>query len=160
MSFECTPLVVDGVMYITTAFNVLIALESESGRELWRFDPKLDKEKAHNHFISRGSAWWSNGKSHVIFMGTSDGRLFAINAGTGKPVESFGERGSIDLHVGVAERYRDHMFGMSSPPAIYENLVICGSLTADGEPQGPNGDVRAFDAHTGKLVWTFHTVPR
>jgi len=83
--------VVDGVMYITTAFNLLIALDSDSGRELWRFDPKLDKEKAHNHFISRGSAWWSNGKSRRIFMGTSDGRLFAIDARTGKPVESFGE---------------------------------------------------------------------
>jgi len=149
LSFECTPLVVDGVMYITTGFNLLIALDPETGRELWRFDPKLDKEKAHGHFISRGSAFWTDGKLRRLFMGTSDGKLFAIDAGTGKPVDSFGVGGWIDLHVGVAERYRSRMFGMSSPPAIYKNLVICGSLTADGEPQGPNGDVRAFDARTG-----------
>src|SRR5207237_2794209 len=119
-------LVVDGVMYVTTAFNLLIALDPETGRELWRFDPKLDLEKAHSHFISRGSTYWTDGKSRRIFMGTSDGRLFAVDARTGVPVDSFGNGGGIDLHIGVAENYRDRMSGSSFPPSIYKNLVICG----------------------------------
>ena len=66
----------------------------------------------------------------------------------------------MDLRVGVAEQYREREYGMTSPPAVYKNVIICGSLTADGTPQGPLGDVRGFDARTGKLLWTFHVVPR
>ena len=90
-------------MYITTAFNIVIAVDPETGSELWRFDPKLDLEKAHSHFISRGAAYWTDGKSHKIFMGTSDGKLFSLDAKTGKPSDSFGQGGWIDLHPGVAD---------------------------------------------------------
>jgi glucose dehydrogenase len=158
-AFEATPLVVDAVMYVTTPFNRLIALDPETGRELWAFDPKLDKERAYNLFINRGAAWWSDGKHSRLYYGTLDGRLFAIDAKTGKPVASFGSGGFIALREGVADKFPGRGYGMTSPPVIYGNLVICGSLTADGEPRGPNGDVRAFDAHSGKLVWRFHVIP-
>src|ERR1700752_3111833 len=92
-AFEATPLVIDGVMYVTTPFNRLIALDAETGKQLWAFDPKIDKEKPFNLFISRGSAWWSSGAMNRVFLGTLDGRLFAIDARSGKPDDSFGAAG-------------------------------------------------------------------
>ncbi len=159
-AFETTPLVIDGVMYFTTPFSRVIALDSETGKELWQFDPKLDRERTYNLFINRGAAYWPGVKGKRIFAGTLDGRLFSLDAKTGKPDDSFGKAGWIDLREGVADKFPDKGYGMTSPPAIYKNLVICGALTADGEPQGPSGDVRAFDARTGKLVWRFHVIPR
>jgi quinoprotein glucose dehydrogenase len=151
-------LVIEGVLYITTPFSRLIALDAETGKRLWDFDPKIDREKSANLFINRGAAWWSAGPRKRIFLGTLDGRLFSIDATTGKPDDSFGAAGFIDLRAGVADKFPNRGYGMTSPPTIYKDLVICGSLTADGEPQGPKGDVRAFDARTGKQVWIFHTV--
>jgi len=157
-AFEATPLVVAGVLYITTPFGRAIALDAETGQKLWDFDPRIDEDKSANLFISRGAAWWSGGAKKRIFLGTLDGRLFSIDALTGKPDDSFGAAGFIDLREGVADKFPGRGYGMTSPPAVYKDLVICGSLTADGEPRGPQGDVRAFDARTGKRVWTFHTV--
>ncbi len=159
-TFEATPLVVDGVMYLTTPFNRLIALDPETGQQRWAFDPKLDKSRPNNLFISRGSAWWTDGKKKRIFYGTLDARLFSIDAATGEPDPAFGNQGVVNLREGVADQFPNRGYGMTSPPAIYKNLVICGALASDGEPKGPSGDVRAFDAKTGKLVWRFHVVPR
>jgi quinoprotein glucose dehydrogenase len=159
-TFEATPLVVDGVMYLTTPFNRLIALDPETGKQLWAFDPKLELNRPFNLYINRGSAWWSEGSKKRIFYGTLDARLFSIDPATGEPDAAFGNKGAVDLRQGVADRFPRRGYGMTSPPAVYGNLVICGALASDGEPQGPAGDVRAFDAHTGKLVWQFHTVPR
>jgi len=159
-AFECTPLVIDGVMYVTTPFSRVIALEAESGRQIWSFDPKLDKTRPYSLFVNRGVAFAIVERSPRLFLGTLDGRLFALDAHTGQPVRSFGDGGVIDLRAGVADKYPKKNYGMTSPPVVYRNLVICGSLVSDGEPQGPSGDVRAFNARTGKLVWTFHTVAR
>jgi quinoprotein glucose dehydrogenase len=159
-TFETTPLVVDGVMYITTPFSRVIALDPETGKELWAFDPKIEMDTPRNLFISRGAAYWSDGKQKRIMLGTLDGRLFSIDTKTGKPDDSFGLGGFVDMHLGVAEQYRNREYGMTSPPAVYKNVIICGSLTADGTPQGPLGDVRGYDARTGKVLWTFHVVPR
>lgn len=160
LSFEATPLVVDGTMYFTTPFNRLVALDAETGRERWIFDPKMDREAPVNLFLHRGAAYWTDGKHRRLFYGTLRGRLYAIDADTGRPDPAFGVEGSVDLRQGVADRFPGKAYGMTSPPAIYRNLVICGSFTADGEPQGPAGDVRAFDARSGKEVWRFHVVPR
>ena len=158
-AFEATPLVVDGVMYVTTPFNRLVALDPETGRRKWAFDPKLDKTRPNNLFLNRGSAWWSDGRRKRLFYGTLDARLFSIDAATGDPDPAFGTNGSVNLREGVADKFPGRGYGMTSPPAIYKNLVICGALATDGEPKGPSGDVRAFDARTGKLVWQFHSVP-
>ena len=157
-AFETTPLFVDGILYLTTPFSRLIALEAESGSELWSFDPHIARDIPENLFINRGAAFWTNGRERRIYLGTLDGRLFAIDARTGKTIDGFGTGGSLNLRIGVADQFPGKTYGMSSPPAIYKNLVICGSITPEGEPRGPLGDVRAFDADTGKLVWTFHTV--
>src|SRR5438094_6346336 len=159
-TFEGTPLVVDGVMYVTTPFSRVIALDPETGKQLWAFDPKIEMDTPRNLFISRGAAYWSDGAKKRIMLGTLDGRLFSIDVQTGRPDAAFGAGGAVDLRAGVAEQYREREYGMTSPPAVYKNVIICGSLTADGTPQGPLGDVRGFDARTGKLLWTFHVVQR
>lgn len=159
-AFECTPLVVDGILYLTTPFGRAVALEAETGKELWSFDPKLDKDRPYNLFINRGVAFWHSGRQRRIFLGTLDGRLFALDARSGGPIRDFGKQGSINLRAGVAEKFPAKVCGITSPPVVYQNLVIAGSIVADGEPRGPSGDVRAFDARTGKRVWEFHTVPR
>ncbi len=163
-AFEATPLMVDGTLYFTTAFNRLIALEAETGKQKWAFDPKLDRRMARNLFLHRGVAYWTDGKQKRLYYGTLDGDLFAIDANNGEPVASFGSKGKVDLKDGMipegtsASSSRSPV-GMTSPPAVYKNLIICGSIVPDGEPKGPSGDVRAFEALTGKLVWRFHTVP-
>jgi quinoprotein glucose dehydrogenase len=163
-AFESTPLMVDGTMYVTTPFNRVIALDPETGKELWNFDPRLDLTESTNLFINRGASYWRDGAQRRVFLGTVDGRLFSINAQTGKLDDGFGTGGWVDLHKGIADEFpnaqKGNRTGMTSPPVVYKNLVICGSLVPDGEPRGPSGDVRAYDTRTGKLIWTFHTVAR
>ena len=157
-AFETTPIMIDGVLYLTTPFSRLVALDAESGKELWAFDPRIDRQRPANLYINRGAAYWASGKKRRLFYGTLDGRLFSIDAGTGKPDPAFGG-GHINLREGVADKFPNRAYALTSPPSIYEDLVICGSMVSDGEPRGPSGDVRAFDAATGKLAWRFHVVP-
>ncbi|HEY2933150.1 MAG TPA: pyrroloquinoline quinone-dependent dehydrogenase [Acidobacteriota bacterium] len=164
-AFQCTPIMVDGMLYLSTPNNRIIALNAETGRELWVFDPKLDWTKVHNYPRSRGVAYWeesvkrSAGKR--IFFGTNDGRLIALDAMTGKLIAGFGQNGEVDLRPGVADNLPDENYMVTSPPAVYRDLVVVGGarITETSFP-GPSGDVRAFDARTGRLVWRFHTVPR
>ena len=93
-------------------------------------------------------------------LATAEGRLIALDAQTGKPVAGFGDNGAIDLRNGVADRFPRAGYSMTSPPAIYRDLVIVGPNTQEGPALGPSGDPRAFDARTGKLVWEFHAVPQ
>lgn len=165
-AFQCTPIVVGGLAYLSTPNNRIIALEAETGRERWVFDPKLDRTKVHNFARSRGVAYWEGnaGRGRAgkrILFGTNDGRLIAINAVTGVLCADFGRNGEVDLRQGVADAFPEENYMVTSPPAVYRNLVIVGGarLTETSFP-GPSGDVRAFDARTGGLVWRFHTIPR
>jgi quinoprotein glucose dehydrogenase len=159
-AFEATPIVVDGVMYVITPFDRLVALDAESGRELWSHDPKLDRQQPYTLFIHRGASYWTDGRRKRIVYGTLDSRLISVDAATGRPDPAFGDGGQVDLRRGFAERYPQARLGITSPAAIYRNLAIVGSYVSDGEPRGPAGDVRAFDILTGREVWRFHTVPR
>ena len=159
-TFECTPVVDGGVLYLTTPFCRAVALDAETGRELWSFDPKIDRTRPYNLFINRGLALRRRGAEKRVYFGTLDGRLFSLDAATGKPAAGFGSAGVVDLRAGTGDAYRNRAYGVTSPPVVFENLVITGSWVSDGEPRGPSGDVRAFDADTGKLVWRFHTVPQ
>ncbi|MBM3727924.1 MAG: pyrroloquinoline quinone-dependent dehydrogenase [Acidobacteria bacterium] len=159
-AFEATPLAVDGVLYVVTPFHRLLAIDGDTGRELWAFDPKLDRERPQQQFVHRGAAWWEQGAKKRLIYGTLGGRLYSIDAATGKPDAAFGDQGQVNLRTGMVDEFPNKGYGMTSPVAIYRNLAICGAWTADGDPRGPSGDVRAFDILTGKLVWRFHTVPR
>ncbi|MCC6862657.1 MAG: pyrroloquinoline quinone-dependent dehydrogenase [Bryobacterales bacterium] len=159
-AFEATPLVVDGVMYVSTPFCRLLALDPETGEKLWEFDPKIDRGMRANLFVSRGVTYWQQGSRKRIFLGDLHGRLFSIDAGAGKPDPEFGTGGMLDLRAGVADRFPDNQYKLTSPVAACRDVVIAGSLVSDGAPKGPSGDIRGFDAATGRLLWRFHTVPR
>ena len=158
-AFQTTPLVIDGLMYLSTPSQRIVALNAATGQEVWTFDPKNKRPGTH-----RGVSYWpgSGGAKPRIFFATGDNRLLALDAKTGQPVATFGTGGAVDLRAGVADKFPDALFYISSPPAIYKNLVILGPRTAESAPngKGPAGDIRAFDAVTGRLVWSFHTLPR
>jgi len=153
---ESTPLVVGGVMYLATAYNRVVALEPETGRKIWEYE-----SGTHTPAL-RGVAYWpGNGQlPPQIVFGTADGWLISLNAKTGKPVPGFGTEGLVNMRTGVADKYPSNQYGLSSAPTIYKDLVITGAHVQENPTLGPVGDIRAWDMRTGKLVWTFHTVPR
>src|SRR5690348_5840049 len=159
--FETTPVVVDGMLYLTTPSNRVIALDSETGREIWQFDPQAGRAD-RRFFQHRGVAYWQSetGDDRRILFGTFDGRLFCLDAKTGKACAGFGTDGAVDLRAGVADEFPKAEYSVTSAPAIYKNLVITGAAVPEYPSRGPSGAVRAFDVHSGKLVWTFHTIPQ
>jgi glucose dehydrogenase len=159
-SFEASPLVIGNVMYVTTPFDRLFALDAETGAKLWDFDPHIDRSMRANLFINRGAAYWTDGKSATIYFGDLEGRLWAVDAKTGKLKPQFGREGMVDLKRGLMEQYPNAQYRVTSPPAVCGNIVITGSLVTDSYPHGPSGDVFAWDIATGSLKWRFHTVPR
>ena len=152
---ESIPLVIGGVMYLT-AMSRVVALEPESAKEIWTYDVK-DGAPA-----TRGLEYWPGDTQSpaTVFFGTSTGKLIALNAKTGKPVPGFGNEGIVDMKPGALNGLANSSFGLSSPPIVYKGLVITGAHVQEGPSIGAAGDTRAWDAHTGKLVWTFHSVPR
>jgi quinoprotein glucose dehydrogenase len=152
---QVTPLVVNGVLYLLTYYQSLVAMEPETGKQLWVY--------AHQHpgRPPRGIAYWPGGAGSPaeILFGTYDGFLVAVDAKTGKPVAGFGNNGEIDLKTGMMNGHPEAHYGLSAAPVIYKNLVITGSHTQDAPSLGPRGDLRAWDVRTGKLIWTFHSIP-
>ena len=152
---EAVPIMVNGILYTPMVHRSIVALEPETGKEIWKYD--LGKVAAP----LRGVTYWDGDKQAPpqILAGTSDGRLLALNAKTGKLVPGFGTEGAVDLRTGVADKFPGAAYHMASPGMIYRNLIITGAQGKEDDPDGPAMDVRAWDLHTGKLVWTFHTIP-
>jgi glucose dehydrogenase len=155
--FESTPIVVGNRLYLSTQNSRIVALEPETGKEIWAYDPKVRRPREH-----RGVAYWPGDKGTAarILFGTGDGKLIALDAANGKPIAEFGANGEVDLRAGVADDFPRAGYAITSPPAIYKNLAIVAPSTQEGPSRGPSGDPRAFDVRTGKLVWRFHTVPQ
>jgi quinoprotein glucose dehydrogenase len=153
---EAVPIMAGGLLYTPTVHHSIVALEPESGKEVWKYDlgSKVGAPL-------RGVSYWPGDKENppTILAGTSDGKLLAIDAKTGKLISKFGKDGAIDLRAGVTEKFPDALYHMSSPGAIYRNLIITGAQGKEDDPDGLAMDVRAWDLRTGKLVWTFHTIP-
>ena len=152
---EAVPIMVGGVLYTPTNQHSIAALEPETGREVWKYD--LGRAGAP----LRGVTYWAGDRENPpeILAGLSDGRLIAVNARTGKLAPGFGNEGAVDLRVGVTDKFPKAPYHMSSPGIIYKNVIITGAQGQEENPDGPAMDVRAWDLHTGKLVWTFHTIP-
>jgi quinoprotein glucose dehydrogenase len=153
---ENTPLVVDGTMYMSTPYARVVALEPATGKEIWAF--RLPSSSPS----TRGVEYWP-GDSHTppqVVFGSGDGKLYSLDAKTGKPNNDFGDNGIVNLNTPEIMQGLPGRNGLSSPPIVYKNLVITGGTTQENPPHGPAGDVRAWDMHTGKLAWTFHSIPR
>jgi quinoprotein glucose dehydrogenase len=166
-AFESTPIVVDDRLFFTTPRNRVIALDPETGRELWTFDPQLERGRAYaNMWINRGVAYWRDAGAtdgacaRRVFLATLDARLFALDAASGTPCADFGDAGHIDLRTGIAPLYDDWEYNVTSPGTVVGDVIVVGSSIADTlRPDAPPGDVRAFDVRSGALRWTFHTIP-
>ena len=166
--FETTPIVADGAMYLSTPFNRVVALDPETGREKWSFDPKIDLHAGYSEgLVNRGVTLWidaARGEGDAchrrIFLATIDARLFALDAASGRACADFGAAGQIDLTRGIANITRRGEYEETSAPAIAGDLVIVGSSIADNDRvDSPSGVVRAFDARTGSLRWIWNPIP-
>jgi quinoprotein glucose dehydrogenase len=164
-AFEATPILVDGKLFLSTPYDHVMALNAVSGVKLWEFDPKLEHPYGFSEVTSRGVSAWRDasikaGKSCAlrIFIGTLDARLIALDGNTGKPCADFGTSGEVDLTTEVKMRDPGD-YQVTSAPAIYKDLVITGSSEGDNRAVTlERGIVRAFDARTGKLRWTWDPI--
>jgi glucose dehydrogenase len=171
VAFESTPLMVNDVLYFALPTGQAVAVDAETGTQLWIFNPFSGVSRPPNPVPNRGVAY-SPGSlvdarggqeksvgSRILYV-SSNARLYALDSATGKPCLDFGHGGSIDLRAGVATQWPQLRYDDTSPPVIYKNVVIVGSEVQEYPSIGPSGAVRAFDVQTGKLVWRFDTVPR
>jgi quinoprotein glucose dehydrogenase len=161
-TIECTPIVVDGVMYITTPMVQVQALDASTGKLLWTFDPNAKTRLRRAPGVSRGVTFWenpANAKDRRIFAAIRD-RLLCLNAETGKLIPGFANEGVLDLKKDLDPDRPELAFNHSSPPVVYKDLLITGGGGGDGVDQQAPGHVRGWDAATGKRKWIFYTVPK
>lgn len=170
--FETTPLMRDGMLYVSTPRNRVLALDPASGVVRWTFDPQVDLSQRYaEDLVSRGVPAWADTSdlarescARRIFLATIDARLFALDAPTGMPCTDFGERGVVRLRAGIGVNGRDAesaQFTITSPPAVINDVVVVGSaVNSNYRREVASGVVRAYDARTGGLRWSFDPIPR
>jgi quinoprotein glucose dehydrogenase len=161
--FEATPLEVGNVLYLSTPYNRVVALDAVSGEQIWSYDPQAyeaGQPPISVGFVHRGVAMWTNGTRQRVFI-NSRWRLIALDAKTGKPASEFGNHGEVNLVQAIGWNGNQTHYGNTSPPVVFKNLVIVGNSISDSlvYPDAPPGDVLAFDALTGRLAWRFQTSP-
>ena len=162
-AWEATPLMVGGVLYVSTSLSQVAAIDAATGKTRWVYDPETWKRgtPSNNGFVHRGVVYWADGNDQRILFGTGDGYLICLNAQTGKPISTFGQEGRVDLTQGLGRPVDRHLYGVSSPPMICRDVVVMGSKVHDFPlaEKMPPGDVRGFDVRTGKQQWLFRAVP-
>lgn len=150
---ETSPLIIDGKLYGITPDEQVFALDASTGHELWKFGSRIDGGQPN-----RGLSYWSDSRGDQrLFVGIKY-FLYALNATTGQPIQSFGEDGRIDLRKGLRGDFERQALVCTSPGAIFKDLIIVGMREPETLP-APPGDIRAFDVRTGQIRWTFHTIP-
>jgi len=149
---QAQPMMIGRTLYVVTTQRGLAALDAATGQQKWLFDAKLPGLQP----IRGLTSWRDNGKLRIVFG--NQNFLYLIDAEIGQPVPSFGDNGRIDARANLRGAADDNNIFLTSPISVYKDLLIVNGRLAENLPASP-GDVRAFDAHTGKLVWTFHTVP-
>ena len=153
---QATPVIADGVLYTTTPALSVVALRADSGTPIWRFDPFANRERESH--ANRGVAYWSEGGKRLVFF-SAGRRLYSVDASAGRPVAGFGDSGWVDLAAGLGRDIGDASIVATSPGVVFDDLLIQGTRVGEEEGSAP-GDVRAYDVHTGRIRWTFHTIPR
>ncbi len=149
---QTNPIVVEGVLYVTTPRHKVVALDAASGALRWKFDSTLEGRGPN-----RGVTYWASGEDRRIFTAQVQ-YLYALDARTGKPVPGFGREGRIDLREDLDRPPEEQSVHLTTPGIVYKDLLIVGGRVGESLPSSP-GHVRAYDARTGKLRWTFHTIP-
>ncbi len=150
---QMSPVMVNGVVYGVTAALKVFALDAATGKELWIY-----KDSLASNGTSRGVAYWEEGNDKRIFI-TVASNLISLNATDGKLISTFGYNGKVDLHTGLPDEAKDKFITSTTPGTIYKNLIIMPVRVAEDAGAAP-GHVKAFDVRTGKLAWTFHTIPQ
>ncbi len=163
-NFETTPVAFNDTLYFTTPYNRVIALDGSTGETIWDYDPRTvewGQPPNGTGFVHRGIAVWSGTEERRVFLNTR-WRLIALDGATGEPIESFGHRGEIDLTEKLLWRTNRLHYTQTSPPVVFEDLLIIGNGVWDGfvYPRDPPGNIQAFDVHTGDLVWSFNLIPQ
>ncbi len=166
LAFETTPILARRLLYLSTPTNIVIALDPASGKQRWRYDPKIARKVDYAEATSRGVSSWTDRAADPtspcaqrILLGTLDARLIALDGETGKPCADFGDRGAVDLARDVRPTERGEYL-VTSPPAIYEDLAIVGSAIGDNRAvELERGVVRAYDVRTGALRWSWDPIP-
>lgn len=164
-AFQNTPILIDDTLYVCTPRNKVVALDANTGDERWVFDAVVDTEGMYI-LTCRGVSHWVDTKvrkgevcRQKIYMGTLDARMIALDAKTGRLCPGFGENGVIDLAAGIGNRYPGE-YGVTSPPALINGLLVTGALVLDNiRVDAPGGVVRAYDAHSGALQWSWDPLP-
>ena len=166
---EATPLAIGGVLYTSTALGQVAALDAASGQPLWTYDSETYKDgtPANTGFVHRGVSYWEDGDNQRIIFGTGDAYLIALDAQSGKPIQSFGRNGRVDLTTGLRRPVERAFYSVNSPPVICGDVIVVGATVLDafavGKPPHktmPPGDVRGFDARTGAQLWVFQSIPQ
>ena len=149
---QTQPIVVGGVLYGVTPTHKVIALDAATGKLIWKFDSGI-----RGRGPNRGVTWWSSGGDRRLFVAVQS-FVYALDPATGKPVAGFGAQGRIDLRENLGREPGRQSYVMTTPGVVYRDLFIVGGRLPESLP-APPGDIRAFDARTGKVRWTFHTIP-
>lgn len=155
-TMECTPIVIDGTMYLTTARLQIRALNAATGEPKWNFNPLANSRRAPG--VNRGVTYFQDGPAKRIFAAVQD-KLYCIDASTGELVRAFGDNGIVDLTSQFDRDMTRLEFRVTSPAVIFEDTLIIGGGGGEGpRPAGP-GHIRAYDVYTGRRKWIFHTIP-
>lgn len=154
---QCNPLVVDGILYGSSPQIKVFALNAATGEELWRFDPFAAGGENTSLGVNRGLVFWQDGDDQRILF-TAGPHLYALNARTGVPIDTFGEDGSVSLHTGLGELSEGRFVLSNTPGVVFEDLLVLGTRVSEDVGAAP-GSIRAFNVRTGELAWTFHTIP-
>jgi quinoprotein glucose dehydrogenase len=169
-AFQANPIFVEGRLYLPTGSAIVFALDAATGKQIWRYDPEIDRSKPHAEIANRGVTSWLDPEAatdavcrHRIFVGTLDARLIALDGATGKPCTDFGAEGQVRLDIGVrADADSDWVnYTVTSPPVIVGDVLIVGSAIGDNRAvESELGIVRGIDARSGEERWRWDPVPR
>jgi quinoprotein glucose dehydrogenase len=163
--FRAIPIMIDGLVYVSTAIGQVGAIDAGTGETVWEYDPRTYdriRRPANTGWLHKGVAYWDDGKDGRIVHATHDLRLISLNAKTGELISGFGDQGIVDTSTSLGKPVTPRVISHAAPVAIVGDTIVVGHIVADlvQIKEGAPGHVRGFDARTGEFKWIFHTVPQ